>query len=150
MQGGIPAVLIYEDLETLSPYMHTENDVVGRSLNAPDLFEANARLATAAIATLADPLGMSFVRGDVNEDSELDLSDAVSLLIFLFQDDSIINCFDAADANDDGAVDIADAVRVLSHLFAGGADLPEPFDGCGMDPSADDLDCASYPPCGTP
>ncbi len=55
---------------------------------------------------------------------------------------------DAAAANDDGAVDIADAIAVLGHLFAGAGDLPEPFGECGVDPTADDMSCHEYPPCG--
>jgi hypothetical protein len=56
-------------------------------------------------------------------------------------------CLDAADTNDDGAVDIGDAIAVLSHLFAGAGPLPDPFGECGVDPTVDELGCASYELC---
>ena len=56
------------------------------------------------------------------------------------------SCLDTADTNDDGTIDVADAVTVLSHLFAGSGPLPAPFNECGIDPTADDLDCESFEP----
>ena len=58
-------------------------------------------------------------------------------------------CADATDANDDGMVDISDAVSILTALFPGGPPLglPAPFAACGLDPTVDPLDCASFPPC---
>jgi hypothetical protein len=56
-------------------------------------------------------------------------------------------CLDTADTNDDGTIDVADAITVLSHLFAGSGDLPDPFGECGIDPTADELDCSSFAPC---
>jgi hypothetical protein len=54
---------------------------------------------------------------------------------------------DAADANDDGAINIADAIAVLSNLFANAGPLPAPFNGCGTDPTIDELGCLGYAPC---
>ena len=89
----------------------------------------------------------SFGRGDSNADNAFDIADAIFTLSYLFAEDSPPTCLDAADANDDGAIDIADAIAILGHLFGGAAPLPEPFGECGIDPTADDLTCASYPPC---
>ncbi len=87
-----------------------------------------------------------FTRGDVNDDGELDIADAVAVLDFLFGAGGTLACHDAADGNDDGGVDVADAVTALDWLFGGGVLLPEPS-SCGEDPTADTLDCASYTSC---
>lgn len=69
-----------------------------------------------------------FLRGDTNQDSRVDLSDAQTLLSFLFigKGDVVLACKDAADANDDGALDITDSVRILDYLFIGQAAPPAP------------------------
>jgi hypothetical protein len=44
----------------------------------------------------------SFVRADANGDPKLDISDAVTVLNYLFLGDAAPDCLDAADTNDDG------------------------------------------------
>jgi hypothetical protein len=85
-------------------------------------------------------------RGNANADAALDIADAVFVLTYLFAQGPAPTCEDAADANDDGKLDLVDAVAVLTHLFAGGP-VSQPFDQCGPDPTPDDLECASFPPC---
>lgn len=82
----------------------------------------------------------TFVRGDANDDANLDVSDAVAELLYLFGGAPAV-CLDALDANDDGTVDLADPVYSLSYLFAGGAAPAEPFPACGTDGTPDGLDC---------
>ena len=88
-----------------------------------------------------------FIRGDVNQDSTLNVADVISLLEYLFGGGKQPFCLDSADANDDGKLDLADAIRTLGYLFAGGATLPDPFGTCGPDPTEDELDCQSFTPC---
>lgn len=90
----------------------------------------------------------SFVRGDINLDSNFDISDAVFALAALFVPGSPSpSCPDAADANDDGGFDVSDAVFALAALFVPGAPpLPEPQGTCGPDPTADALDCPAACP----
>jgi hypothetical protein len=88
-----------------------------------------------------------FKRGDPNSDNQVNIADAVHTLSHLFRHEPAATCLDTADANDDGKMDIADAIAVLSHLFAHTGPLPEPFGSCGIDPTIDDLNCASYTPC---
>ncbi len=89
----------------------------------------------------------AFRRGDANADGTVDLSDAVSILSYLFEGQATALCEDALDANDDGALDISDPVAVLGYLFMGGAPLPPPSSDCGRDSTQDDLTCAEYTAC---
>jgi len=68
-----------------------------------------------------------FLRGDVNGDGRLEVSDAVALMAYLFVGGPGPQPLEAGDANTDGLLDIADAVFLLAHLFAGGpAPSPAP------------------------
>lgn len=108
-------------------------------------------LAALADTTAPQPCGPSgdpeFRRGDSNADGNFDISDAVYSLAALFTPGAPSpSCADAGDANDDGGYDISDAVYTLASLFTPGAPLPgAPHPTCGVDPTADTLDCASYP-----
>ncbi len=82
-----------------------------------------------------------FVRGDVNDDGRLDISDPVAVLFDLFVTPSKLVCKDAMDANDDGRVDISDAVHSLNFLFLGGAPQPRPYPLPGPDLTLDRLHC---------
>ncbi len=69
----------------------------------------------------------SYARGDANGDGRRDLSDAVSILAFLFQGGAAPPCKSVADSNGDAKQDIADAIFLLLYLFDGGsAPDPEP------------------------
>src|SRR5262245_4586919 len=86
----------------------------------------------------------AFRRGDANNDAQLNLTDALHVLGYLFLGRAqSLDCQDAADANDDGQVNLSDAVHLLRHLFQGGPAPPAPFPDCGVDPTADGLDCVS-------
>lgn len=88
-----------------------------------------------------------FRRGDANSDGAVDVSDAVRMLMWLFQGGSAPTCLDTADANDDESTDIADPVYVLSYLVLGGPPPPSPGpDRCGrtLPPT---FGCESYPRC---
>ncbi|MCA8959131.1 MAG: hypothetical protein KDC38_01410, partial [Planctomycetes bacterium] len=83
-----------------------------------------------------------FTRGDANDDSGIDIGDAIFILSYIFSGGAAPSCRSAADANDDGGVDIGDAIFVLSYIFSGGASPAAPFPDCGPDPTADALECA--------
>ncbi len=92
----------------------------------------------------------AFRRGDANADGKRDIGDAIAVLTWLYAGTgSEPPCRDAADSNDDGTVDIADAIALLYFLYGGSPSLAEPIDRCGADPTADDLDCRDFPPCGS-
>ena len=89
-----------------------------------------------------------FMRGNTNNDAQLDLADAITLLNYLFPvgPPQSIDCEDAFDANDDGAIDVADGVAILNYLFGGDPDLPNPSQ-CGIDPTPDTMICNSLNNC---
>lgn len=90
----------------------------------------------------------TFRRGDSNNDSRLDLSDAVSTLGFLFLGGAPLVCSDSADTNDDGKVDLSDAVSGLNYLFLGGTPPPAPGPtDCGFDPTVDSNTECDYTSC---
>jgi len=96
------------------------------------------------LVTLMPVAGGVFRRGDANSDGQFNIADAVSILAYLFQGGAA-TCLDALDTNDDGSVNIADGVTELSYLFSSGPAPAAPFPGCGVDPTADSVQCASYP-----
>jgi hypothetical protein len=94
-----------------------------------------------------------FVRGDVDADSRLLITDAVLLLNFLFASTGALPCADAADVNDNGRIDVSDAIFYLNFRFRTGGVLPPPSPGCGVDPTPDSLGCEAFSVCperGTP
>lgn len=92
-------------------------------------------------------VGRPFRRGLCNADGQLDLSDPVFLLQYLFTGGSSPGCLDACDGDDSGSLDLTDAVYGLNYLFRGGSPPPPPFVECGSDPTPDDLRCDRFPGC---
>ena len=95
------------------------------------------------VTAIPAPTGqeVQFVRGNVNGDLVVDISDAISVLNYLFVAGASPSCLSAADANDDRAVDISDGIFILTTLFTEGGLLPPPYPGCGKDPTPDELSC---------
>ena len=91
--------------------------------------------------------GPQFMRGDPNADGRRDISDAVTVLRYLFASAPAPSCMDGADINDSGGIDIADAVTLLGYLFSSLPPPPPPFTACGSDPTEDTLGCDAFPPC---
>ena len=66
-------------------------------------------------------------RGDMNDSGEVDISDVIYFLQFLFRGGDAPICVPVADANSDGGSDIGDAVYLLGVIFRGQGSL-EPLD----------------------
>ena len=62
-------------------------------------------------------------RGDSNGSGDVDISDPLHLLNFLFSGGRAPRCRAEADVNRSGTIDISDAVALLSFLFSGVGDL---------------------------
>ncbi|MCA8960687.1 MAG: dockerin type I repeat-containing protein, partial [Planctomycetes bacterium] len=86
--------------------------------------------------------GPTFVRGDASRDGAVDISDAVSILGYLFAMGPTPSCLDAADVDDSGDLNITDPIYLLSYLFTAGPQPPSPFPAPGGDPTGDSLDCS--------
>ncbi|MGQ9592058.1 MAG: ELWxxDGT repeat protein [Planctomycetota bacterium] len=118
-------------------------------------FKAGAQIFFTAVGAGSDaelwvlPLegARNFLRGDVDGDGRATISDAVSLLVHLFQSGPEPGCLDAADVDDGGTLNLEDAVFLLLHLFRGGEPPAPPSEACGEDPTEDGLDCAEAPAC---
>ncbi|HVR74304.1 MAG TPA: VWA domain-containing protein, partial [Planctomycetota bacterium] len=82
-----------------------------------------------------------FLRGDVDQSTVLNLTDAFRMLESLFLGYPQPGCADAADANDDGKLDVTDPISIIGHLFQGGPPPPPPYPSCGPDPTEDPLRC---------
>ena len=82
-----------------------------------------------------------FVRGNANDDATVDISDAVSILGYLFLGSTAPLCLDSADTDDSGLIDLSDAVSLLNHLFQGAGPPAPPYPERGDDPTPDGLGC---------
>lgn len=88
----------------------------------------------------------SVIRGDANIDGNLDVSDPILTMLFLF-DDGTIGCQLALDSNDDEFVDLGDIIFTLNHLFSTGGQPGAPFPFCGTDPTTGALSCENFGLC---
>jgi hypothetical protein len=101
---------------------------------------------------IIDPPGPVFRRGDADGNGVVQLTDAITVLGFLFQGTAAPGCFDAADADDNGAVQLTDAITVLGFLFQGtpAPPFPGPID-CDEDVEpaepSDAIGCTEYTSC---
>jgi len=112
-----------------------------------DRYTIRNRPAFETVARMFDTRSRLFRRGYANADAQLDLADAIQLLMHLFAGTGM-PCRDADDINDDGQNDIADPIVLLNYLFTNGPRPADPFEACGKDPTDDPLGCEEYPPCG--
>ena len=72
----------------------------------------------------------SIIRGDVDNDQRLGLTDPVLVLNHLFRA-AELSCPASAEFNGDARLDITDAINSLQHQFLGGAPPVAPFPDCG-------------------
>lgn len=108
-------------------------------------------LALLVVGAFASPpvqaqVAPDFCRGDVDDDGNVNIADAVTALNYLIGGPMPL-CLDAIDINDDGAVTIADPIYLLSFLFAATAPPPPPFPVCGVDSTPDSVDCTLFLSC---
>src|SRR6185295_3323530 len=112
--------------------------------------------AVAAILCLSQaPLRAQakFVRGDIDQNGAVELSDPVALIDYLFLAGPKPLCSDSVDADDNGAVELTDAIHLLNYLYLSGPAPRPPFPDCGLDPNVDPLGCQSFalpPACRAP
>lgn len=144
--GGSPDLHFYEQSEFVAPQSLLAMRDHSLALIGAKQEQPNGEYDVYCFKTQAPP--MQFLRGDSNRSGEVDISDAVNTLSYLFSGGVAIQCLDAADANDSGEIDISDAVFALGFLFLGGPDIPLPYPAMGPDPTEDGLRCVQYEPTG--
>jgi len=97
-----------------------------------------------------------FYRGDPNNDGNMNITDGIYILNFLFLGGPAPTCRESSDTNNDATVNITDGIYALNYLFLGGPAPPSPGPPgkgapCGPDPddpgTAGDLGCAVYTKC---
>ena len=112
-------------------------------------FQDNITVEEVEIVVLAEIEVGTFRRGDADDSGRLNITDAISVLNWLFLGSANPSCTDAADVDDNGRNNITDAIQLLQFLFLGGPPPPAPGkDDCGMDPTADPLSDCNYRSCG--
>ncbi len=99
-----------------------------------------------------DFVKFKFIRGDADGSKDVDMSDAIFVLLHLFRGSEAPKCLDAADFDDSGVIDVTDPIYLLRHLFLGETAPPFPYRDAngnliqGEDPTQDTLDCECYGP----
>ena len=84
----------------------------------------------------------SFVRGDCNNDSTVNIADGIYGINYLFQMGPEPTCDDACDSNDDGGIDASDCIYIFNYRFLDGPAPEAPFPGSDLDPTpGDGLGC---------
>ena len=90
----------------------------------------------------------SFLRGDVNQDGEVNILDSNDLLRFFYDKEYEPPCLESADVNNDGLVQLDDALQLISYVTHGLSPPALPFPACGRDPdepgSEKDIGCLSH------
>ena len=91
----------------------------------------------------------TFIRGDANSDQQINLTDGIYTLNWLFAGAAAPGCLAALNTNGDDDVNLADPVALLNFLFGGGSDPVQPFPDCGpgMLPADTALGCANPSNC---
>jgi len=115
--------------------------------------DANARIPVpsgdgcAVSEVLRVTLGDSkaaFRRGDGDGNGRISILDAILALPIGRRLPSAVDCDDAFDADDDGRQTIRDVIVIIQYVFQGGRAFPQPFPGCGPDPTNDPRECAAF------
>ncbi|MBA4685389.1 MAG: hypothetical protein H2076_10405 [Planctomycetes bacterium] len=75
-----------------------------------------------------------FIRGDIDRNGVVQLTDAILCLDHLFAGADFI-CLESLDSNADDNLDLGDPIKILSYLFMGDTPPSGPFPQQGLDPA---------------
>ena len=98
------------NIGTIQMYLQGEGSVAGS--NFVYTCRTSARFENVLTEAQSQP-------GDVNQDRSLDMTDAMAILLSLFQGQPLV-CESAGDVNSDVQVNISDPIYLLDFLFSGG------------------------------
>ncbi|MCI0652562.1 MAG: hypothetical protein L0Z55_11850 [Planctomycetes bacterium] len=135
---------VLEDLEGVTSTEIVPTDGLGTP-PISNIFVINAESVTPiTLGGTLTILGAGiFVRADANQDGNLDISDPIFSLSFVFGMQAEPTCLSALDSDDNGTLDLADAIYTLNYVFLHGPVIPAPFPEPGLDPTPDLLPCAN-------
>ena len=88
---------------------------------------------------------IDYIRGDCNDDGEVDLTDAIEIIEIYFGDLDPSPCESACDASGDLLPTVLDPLVILLYLFEDSLPPPEPFPDCGRSDDFDD--CEGHTSC---
>ena len=118
------------------------------SLKRPSDSESNLPSLALEIFESLSATSPSFLRGDVNQDGQVNILDSNDLLRFFYDKEYEPPCLESADVNNDGLVQLADALQLISYVTHGLSPPASPFPICGRDPdelgSEEDIGCLSH------
>ncbi len=105
VDAGAPSGATYAVDTATSPY----------SLSVTSIFASySPEVHTGSVTT------RSLVRGDMNHDGTVDVSDLIALVEYSFGGGAPPDPFEVGDVNGDGGVDISDLTYLIDYMFAGG------------------------------
>ena len=96
---------------------------------------------------LPDECETQFMRGDVNVNGSVDVTDPIFVLQYVIGTGPTPTCLDSADINNDNQLDITDPISLLQYLFLASTPPAAPFNTCGIDPDGISIGCDSYSNC---
>jgi hypothetical protein len=131
-------------LEGMTPGIHT-SEVIFTSPGgegSPHVLHVTLRVLEGG-----GPPTTGFTRGDADGDGDVNITDPIGTLGYLFSGSTSLPCKDAADADDSGSLDITDAIYTLGYLFLGASPPKPPFPACGADPTGDAVSCEAPRQC---
>ena len=95
-----------------------------------------------------DEVVPSFIRGDANNDSQVNIADGIWIVQMMFYGGRATACRPAADANNDGNVSISDALYIINYRLQPGSTNfplydapPGPYPECGTVETVTIEDC---------
>ena len=121
-----------------------ENAVVFHGVAVPPGIQDSVMILRHGKVKVMGEVSPFLVRGDANTDFRVDLSDAITILAYLFKNGPPSTCPDAADATDDGKIGIVDPIAILNTLFTANMLIAPPYPEVGSDPTVDQLARCSY------
>jgi hypothetical protein len=96
---------------------------------------------------IPDECGIRFIRGECDSSVGITISDAITMLSYLFGGEAAPTCADACDWNADDSLDISDPISTLQYLFTGGSSPAVPWPSCGYGTTIGNLGCTAFSQC---
>jgi hypothetical protein len=135
--GDLDIVTANADSGTVSYLLNTNNTAISLVLSREvggnpssvatadldgdgDLDPAVTDFSTAGGVTVLINQDREYIRGDANDDGNINVGDAVFIINYIFRGGPPPNHPEAAEANCDGNINVGDAVYIISYIFRGG------------------------------